>query len=400
MVRIITFLTLTQAASLLVLGAGCASSTPGRSAGLQATPTFGQQTKPNPVKQLATKVGESSFGKSMSKAFGLTSTKNKAPHIKDPVSLAEKPKPPDAALYVSLGDLRVRENDAEGAREMYHKALSMEPHHLGALLGLARLFDRQGQLDRAAQHYVEATKHHPKEAAAFNDLGLCYARQGKYDEAVAALQRAVELMPDRVLYRNNIATVLVAQGRVDEALVHMTDAHGVAAAHYNIGYLLNKRGRQRQALNHFALALQADPKMTAAQDWVDSLSAQAGGDSQGPMYTASNFAPADFGDARQVAASAGAATHKTAAVPAREPEIRVVEAGDAPFNRLRDPERFGAASQEAQSDAASGGPEPAADNSAASEQNAPPEPAAQEPREPRLQYLPSVNKDNARPSRY
>ncbi|HVX59856.1 MAG TPA: tetratricopeptide repeat protein [Pirellulales bacterium] len=410
MVRTITFLSLMQAAGLLVLGAGCASSSAKQQAGLSMAPSLGQPAKPGPVKEFAAKVGDSSFGQSVSKVFSLASTKKPAPRLVDPVSLAEKPKPPDANLYVSLGDLRVRENDTESAREMYHKALKMDPHHLGALLGLARLFDRQGQLDRAAKHYVEATKYHPKDASAFNDLGLCYARQGKYDDSVTALQHAIKLKPDRILYRNNIATVLVAQGRVDEALAHLTDAHGVAAAHYNIGFLLNKRGRQRQALEHFALALQANPKLDAARDWVASLTAELNGSGRPSLFTANNPMPPSArrqgpnAAPNAPAAPSGNGMRVPASGPAQEPELEAFEPRQRPQNRLRDSERIRESSQEeaapeAPADAHAPGSDAEQESSGDEAPEANPSKTGEE-REARLQYLPPVQSAGARPSRY
>ena len=157
---------------------------------------------------------------------------------------------------------------------MFHQALELEPQHLGALVALGRHFDRQGQLDRATESYQEATKFHPSSPTAFNDLGLCYARQRRYDDAVHALNRAIQLEPDRVLYRNNIAMVLVAQNRIDEALVHLTDAHGPAIAHYNLGCLLGKQGRTEVALEQFQLALADDPSLADAREWIDALSTE------------------------------------------------------------------------------------------------------------------------------
>jgi hypothetical protein len=44
-------------------------------------------------------------------------------------------------------------------------------------------------------------------------------------------------------------------------------------AHYNVGFLLNKRGQTAAALEQFQLAVKADPTFEAARQWVDSLSA-------------------------------------------------------------------------------------------------------------------------------
>ena len=81
----------------------------------------------------------------------------------------------------------------------------------------------------------------------------------------------MELAPKNPLYRNNIATVLVDQGRLREAFAHLKQAHGEAAAYYNMGYLLNKKGQTQAAMQHFALALKADPSMVAAQRWLEYL---------------------------------------------------------------------------------------------------------------------------------
>jgi tetratricopeptide (TPR) repeat protein len=79
------------------------------------------------------------------------------------------------------------------------------------------------------------------------------------------------LSPKNKLYRNNIATVLVEQGRDQEALSHLLAVHEEAAAHYNLGYLFNKKGQQQMAMHEFATALQIDPSMESAQRWLDYL---------------------------------------------------------------------------------------------------------------------------------
>ena len=84
---------------------------------------------------------------------------------------------------------------------------------------------------------------------------MCYARQNRLDDAVAELGRAIRLDAKNPLYRNNIAAVLVDQGRMTDALLHLRAVHGDAAAYYNLGYLLNKKGQLQAALVNFKLAL-------------------------------------------------------------------------------------------------------------------------------------------------
>jgi tetratricopeptide (TPR) repeat protein len=409
---------LAQAALVLTLAVGCSSGPLfGGRQGIQARPLPAQAAKPGPVKQLAAKLGDSGLGQSVSKIFKTASTKKPQPSVNDPISLATKTKKPDADFYVDAGDWCVKGNDTEGARENYHRALEMKRHHLGALLGLARLFDRQGQLERATEHYLEAVKYHPKEAIAFNDLGLCYARRQKYDEALAALQRAVDLQPDRVLYRNNIATVLVVQGRIDEALQHLTDAHGAAIAHYNIGFLLNKRGQRSQALDQFVLALEADPSMTAAQQWINSLSSEMVAENRQAVQTASDVQPSDPADGDMIGGEpvqgpelGVSAEPAVEEFPARSTEShdRTTHHDRLPSNRLRDSEPAGSSLREAfesQSPTQSVPGTPAEATEAPQQERvttgagwrAESKPDAEEPR---LQYLPPVTKRDSQPSRY
>ena len=119
--------------------------------------------------------------------------------------------------------------------------------------------------------YQRAVKAYPRRASVHNNIGLFYARQGRLDEAAAAMTRAVQLDPKNPLYRNNFATVLVDQGKLREAFLQLRDVHSEAAAYYNMGYLLNKKGQTQAAMQHFALALRADPLMVPAQQWIEYL---------------------------------------------------------------------------------------------------------------------------------
>ena len=135
--------------------------------------------------------------------------------------------------------------------------------------------DALGRPGEAQQLYQLALKAHPKQPAVYNNFGLCYARHGQLDEAIATITRATELDPQNVLYRNNVAAILVEQGRLREAFRHLKAVHGDAVAYYNIGYMLNQRGKPQAAMMHFAWALRADPSMVAAKRWIDYLQSSA-----------------------------------------------------------------------------------------------------------------------------
>lgn len=134
--------------------------------------------------------------------------------------------------------------------------------------------DRAGQLVAAEATYRRAIGADPSSAAAVNDLALCLARQGKLEPSTAAFRQAIMMRPDKQLYRNNIATILVEQEQADEALAHLKTVYGPATAHYNLGQLLTRAGKQVEAIEQLQLALAADPAMAAARQALASLTPQ------------------------------------------------------------------------------------------------------------------------------
>jgi cytochrome c-type biogenesis protein CcmH/NrfG len=188
----------------------------------------------------------------------------------DPISLKSNAKP-GPKLYVALARLYEQAGKLNEAEQQYQMALREKPDDLPALLCYAQLKERLDKPNDAMQLYSRAAAMHPKQASVYNHLGLHYARQKRLDEAAATLNQAIQLEPKNPLYRNNMAAVLVDQGKVREAFGHLQAVHGEAAAHYNLGYLLTKKNEPQAALQHFTLALRADPSLTAAQQWMNYL---------------------------------------------------------------------------------------------------------------------------------
>jgi len=201
--------------------------------------------------------------------FDSKSPKTPAPED-DAVSLKGKAKP-GPELYVAVARLYEQSGKSADAEQQYQAALTLKPDFLPALLGYARLKEQLGQTNDANSLYQRAVKAYPRQASVHNNIGLFCARQGRLDEAAAAMTLAVQLEPKNLLYRNNFATVLVDQGKFREAFLQLREVHGEAAAYYNLGYLLNKKGQTQAAMQHFALALRADPLMVPAQQWIEYL---------------------------------------------------------------------------------------------------------------------------------
>lgn len=254
------FCSLALAASLPVFSAGCASTTvkqPGAQQNWMEKATSGVTG--------TVKSGSSRVAAALTPKREAATATTPAPNGK-----------PGPGVFVAMAQISERGENFDEAEAQYKKALDIDGNHLPALVGYAHLEDRRSHLESATRLYQKAAKKYPKEASVHNDLGLCYHRRGMLNDATKSLRRAVELKGDNKLYRNNLAAVYVEQGKRKEALEQLIAAHGEAAAHYNLGYLLAQKHDNATTLDHFRTAAAKDPSLVAAQQWIAKIQATDG----------------------------------------------------------------------------------------------------------------------------
>jgi Flp pilus assembly protein TadD len=185
----------------------------------------------------------------------------------DQLSLSKKPRS-GSDLYLHTAKVYEQSNNFDAAKSQYEKALEIEPRNYDVLLAYAHMQDRAGKFDDAAKLYQRAIAAQPKQPTAYNDLGLCLARVNRYDESVRNLNKAIEMQPQKALYRNNLATVLVQQNKLQEAVTQLSAVNPPAVAHYNVAFLLQRRGDMNAATQHMITAAQLDPNLSAARQWL------------------------------------------------------------------------------------------------------------------------------------
>lgn len=236
--------------------------------------TLGPDSDTASLKDL--KPQESSFPTKLAASLGASSspsTLGPEEPLHEGVSLGSKATP-SAELHVATARMAEQSGQLAEAERHYQEALAIDPRHTQALVGQARLKDNNGQPDRALALYETAAKADPDNASIFNAMGLSYARQRRFRQSIGALERAIRLEPKKGLYRNNVAMVLVETGDIDGALSHLKAVQGEAVAHYNVGYILQKKGDSAAAAEHFAQAAEKDPSLTAASAWLAKLQAE------------------------------------------------------------------------------------------------------------------------------
>ena len=221
--------------------------------------------------------------RAMGRLFGRGKDKNQAQ------SLSEK----DVAKFESAGVVRVedqlsheskRANAAEGsAREHLSTgrtflaqnrineaiaelslAVSLDPRlsEANSLLGVA--YDHKGLRERAKESYDRAVLASPEDAQALNNLGYSLYQSGNYRAALDRLKRAAKLAPNDQRILNNLALVQCKLGKFDDAYKSFARAGGELNGHLNTAAMLERAGRDTEAIKHYEAARRLQPGCVAA----------------------------------------------------------------------------------------------------------------------------------------
>ena len=143
-------------------------------------------------------------------------------------------------------------------------AASLDPRLAEAhsLLGLA--YDRKGMHDRARDAYDRAIKNDPEDAQTLNNLGFSFYQNGNYRAAVDKLKRAVRLAPTDQRILNNLALAQIRLGKADDAYRNFARAGGEVTGRLNTAAMLERLGRDEEAIKHYEAARRAQPNSVVA----------------------------------------------------------------------------------------------------------------------------------------
>jgi Tfp pilus assembly protein PilF len=143
-------------------------------------------------------------------------------------------------------------------------AASLDPKLTEAhnLLGVA--YDKKGLADRAKDSYERAVKVEPEDAQILNNLGFSLYQNGNYRAAVDRLKRAVKLAPTDERILNNLGLALCRLGKFDDAYKNFARAAGPLTGNLNTARMLERFGRDDDAIKYYEDARRIDPVSTMA----------------------------------------------------------------------------------------------------------------------------------------
>jgi tetratricopeptide (TPR) repeat protein len=157
------------------------------------------------------------------------------------------------------------------ARKSYQQTLKLDAKCVDAYLGLARAYDYLGVYDRALATYADGMKVLPKEATLRFELGMCQARHKEMEPALENLRLATTMDPDNRAFATTYGYALARAGRYDDSVAAFKKVVSEAQAHYNLARMLHHLKDDAASKQQLQLALQADPKLTPAQQLLTEL---------------------------------------------------------------------------------------------------------------------------------
>jgi len=137
-------------------------------------------------------------------------------------------------------------------------AASLDPKLTEAhnLLGVA--YDKKGFTDRARESFERAVKME-EDADTLNNLGFSLYQNGNYRAAVDRLKRAAKLAPQDERILNNLGLAYCRLGKIDEAYKAFSRAMGPLTGNLNTAKMLERFGREDDAIRYYEAARQIDP---------------------------------------------------------------------------------------------------------------------------------------------
>lgn len=142
-------------------------------------------------------------------------------------------------------------------------ATSIDPKLTEAhnLLGVA--YDKKGFADRARDSFERAVKM-DEDADTLNNLGFSLYQNGNYRAAIDRLKRAAKLAPSDERILNNLGLAYCRLGKIDEAYKAFSRATGPLNGNLNTAKMLERFGREDDAIRYYEAARTIDPNNTLA----------------------------------------------------------------------------------------------------------------------------------------
>ena len=173
--------------------------------------------------------------------------------------------PTFAYAYTLQGHEHIANEEYDKAMSAYRAAITAENRHYNAWYGLGNVFEKQGKYAVAEHHYRTAVCINPSNAVLITCIGVVLEKQKNPKAALVKYSEACQLAERNALPRFKKAKVLMSLGQPERALVELKVLKDLAPDEAHVHFLLGrvyKVLRQKgEAIRHFTMALNLDPKV-------------------------------------------------------------------------------------------------------------------------------------------
>jgi superkiller protein 3 len=211
-------------------------------------------------------------------------------------------KPQDAAKLIQKGAESLARRDWKGAREQYQKAVRADSRNVEANYGLGvALMNLKQTMDAlAAFSNVIAEKPNPRVREALANTGFIDYGLKEYVKAAGAFELAAELGdigPAGYYYLGKSYMQTDREAKALDVFRRATaDTQNAQDAYFNVGYLLIKQGKGREAVEPLEQAVRLDARHAPSQMLLGSayLSADRPEDALAALRAADALSPNQF----------------------------------------------------------------------------------------------------------
>ena len=173
--------------------------------------------------------------------------------------------PSFAYAYTLQGHEHIANEEYDKAMSAYRASITAENRHYNAWYGLGRVFENQGKYAVAEHHYRTAASINPTNAVLITCIGFVLEKQKNLKAALVKYSEACQIAERNFLPRFKKAKALMTLGQPERALIELRVLKDIAPDEANVHFWLGrvyKVLRQKgEAIRHFTMALNLDPKV-------------------------------------------------------------------------------------------------------------------------------------------
>jgi len=99
-----------------------------------------------------------------------------------------------------LGVLLLESNNFDRAKQLFQKAIRIQPNYAPAHNNLGIIFNALEEAQKAISSYQKAIRIKPNYAHAHNNLGMVFVELGEFEKAISSYQMSVKYEPENLAY--------------------------------------------------------------------------------------------------------------------------------------------------------------------------------------------------------